>query len=290
MIPQGSTPIKNDILIEIFAKGKLKYAEMRIILYTIRWSWGFDMGNRRQDWTNPLSIARISNDIEMKYPEAHRAISGLTKKNILVVKDGRYKFNEHTETWSITKSDITKSDITKSDITKSDNSVSQKVIPDITKSYKSITKSYNPPPANADENRAVLTLKETSKETIKETIKEKKNKEKEKTANQLPVKISFNRKIFKFENIPKEKLVKWKEVYAALDVEKEIRKMEVWIAANPNRNKKNLERFITNWLARAEEKGGRSETNRRYFGLTKKFTREEEERLDVMQSARAGEW
>lgn len=285
MIPYGSTPIKNDVLIEIFAKGKLNLTEIRIISYIIRWSWGFDSKDGRQKWTRPTSITKISKDINLDRTHCSRVVSEMIREGKLLKKSSQYQFNEHYENWlseemhSVARSSHSKvlpnCNSSVAEYAQECSQIGTVVLPN----------THTQPPANTDENRAVLTLKETSKETIKE-----KNKEKEKTGNPLPVKISFNRKIFKFENIPKEKLIKWKEVYAALNVEKEIRKMEVWIAANPERNKRNWERFIANWLARAEEKGGRSETNRRYFGLTKKFTREEEERLDVMQSARAGEW
>jgi len=48
IIPNGSTPIKNDILIEVIAKGKLDLTEIRIIAYIIRFSWGFADKNGRQ--------------------------------------------------------------------------------------------------------------------------------------------------------------------------------------------------------------------------------------------------
>ena len=302
MIPQGSTPIKNDILIEIFAKGKLNLTEIRIISYIIRWSWGFDSKDGRQKWTRSTSITKISKDINLDRTHCSRVVSGMIKEGKLLKKGSQYQFNEHYENWLSGEMDGVAGLQHFKALPNCNSSVANYAQISVAELQQNSVANYaqecsqigtvvlpithTQPQTDIGESKA----DSNPKETIKETIKEKKNKEKEKTANQLPVKISFNRKIFKFENIPKEKLAKWKEVYAALDVEKEIRKMEVWIAANPNRNKKNLERFITNWLARAEEKGGRSETNRRYFGLTKKFTREEEERLDVIQSARAGEW
>ena len=65
--------------------------------------------------------------------------------------------------------------------------------------------------------------------------------------------IMFNEQTLKLENIPIEKLNKWKETFNC-DVEAEIKKMEVWLSANPERRKKNYERFITNWLSKASEK------------------------------------
>lgn len=61
-----------------------------------------------------------------------------------------------------------------------------------------------------------------------------------------------------FYEIPLEKLNFWKESYPAVDVEQEIRNMEVWADANPTRRKtrNGVVRFITNWLKREQDKGG----------------------------------
>ena len=306
MIPQGSTPIKNEILIEIFAKGKLNLNEIRIISYIIRWSWGFDSKDGRQKWTRPTPITKMSKDINLDRTHCSRVVSGMIREGKLLKKGSQYQFNEHYENWLPKEMDCVAKLQHFKTLPNCNGSVAelqqisvaelqQNSVANYAQECSQIATAVLPithtqPQTDIDESKA----DSNPKETIKETIKEKNNKEKEnikeKAANQLLTKISFNREIFKFENIPKGKLIKWKEVYAVLDVENEIKKMEVWIAANPERNKKNWERFITNWLGRAEEKGGRSETNGRYFGLTKKFTREEEERFDVMQSARAGEW
>ncbi|GAI66940.1 unnamed protein product, partial [marine sediment metagenome] len=55
MIPKDSTPIKHKILTEIFAKRLLTLNEIAIVSYIMRWSWGFDDGERRQDWTGKLT-------------------------------------------------------------------------------------------------------------------------------------------------------------------------------------------------------------------------------------------
>lgn len=43
---------------------------------------------------------------------------------------------------------------------------------------------------------------------------------------------------------------KWRYAYPGVDIEGELRKMEVWLEANPLRRKKNMKRFIVNWLAK----------------------------------------
>ena len=102
-IPNGSTPIKNEILIEIFAKGLLTNSELRIISYIIRWSWGFEnkKNNRRQDWTNPLTIKKIAEDIKMDYTWCSRITKTLIKTNKLFCQNNRYQFNEHYDQWKV---------------------------------------------------------------------------------------------------------------------------------------------------------------------------------------------
>jgi len=111
--------------------------------------------------------------------------------------------------------------------------------------------------------------------------------------NMHGTKITFNNQIFKFENIPKEKIDKWKEAFLNCNVDIEIKKMEAWLAANPERLKKNYEKFIVNWLSRThpelisgakgEENGKNKGNNGRYIPITgkRKFTG---------LNANAGEW
>ncbi|MEL7659582.1 replisome organizer [Acetobacterium wieringae] len=51
----------------------------------------------------------------------------------------------------------------------------------------------------------------------------------------------------------------WCELYPAVDVMQEIRKMRGWLEANPKRGKTKagILRFITGWLAKEQDKGGR---------------------------------
>ena len=110
MIPKGSTPIKNDILIDIFAKGKLSKIEMQIVFYIIRWSWGFNGTERRQDWTKILKKRQIAKDIRLGESKVGRVLNIMIKEEKIIEKDGCYQFNEHHEKWKInnTKSDISK--------------------------------------------------------------------------------------------------------------------------------------------------------------------------------------
>ena len=101
MIPKNSTPIKNDVLINIFAKGLLTKNEMRVALYIIRWSWGFDWKNRRQDWTKELSISKVAEDINMQRSSCSKIISNMINQNKLKRRGYKYyQFNEHYENWT----------------------------------------------------------------------------------------------------------------------------------------------------------------------------------------------
>ena len=224
-IPNGSTPIKNEILFDIIAKGLLSYTEIRIVMYIIYKSWRFVnlVNHRRQDWTNPLTIMQISKDIEMSYAETCRTLNTMTKSHILLKDGNKYQFNEHYEDYD-KKSYMTKSHTT------------------MTNNHTSMTKSHSPPSTNTDEKSAGSSLNKLLNKLTKEN-------------NIYRTKIIFNDQSFKFENIPEEKINKWKEAFPNCNVDLELKKMEVWLVANPKKRYKNYEKFIVNWLSRA--KGGK---------------------------------
>ena len=49
----------------------------------------------------------------------------------------------------------------------------------------------------------------------------------------------------------------WQQAYPAVDVLSELRRMETWASANPVNRKSNWQRFIVNWLTRAQDRAGR---------------------------------
>jgi hypothetical protein len=58
-------------------------------------------------------------------------------------------------------------------------------------------------------------------------------------------------------NITEELKGAWKEAYPACDIDVELLRMREWILSNPAKaKKKNWRRFIVNWLARTQERGG----------------------------------
>ena len=58
--------------------------------------------------------------------------------------------------------------------------------------------------------------------------------------------------------IKQEMIVHWSELYPAVDILQELKKMKGWLEANPNKRKTNrgIMRFITNWLSKVQDKGG----------------------------------
>lgn len=49
--------------------------------------------------------------------------------------------------------------------------------------------------------------------------------------------------------------------YPGLDVEAEARRAKLWLDANPRRLKKNVRRYLQNWMNRADQRGGRERTS-----------------------------
>lgn len=58
--------------------------------------------------------------------------------------------------------------------------------------------------------------------------------------------------------VQQEQIDKWVELYPAIDVVLELKAMIGWCDSNPKKRKtrKGVQTFITNWLKRAQDKGG----------------------------------
>lgn len=59
-----------------------------------------------------------------------------------------------------------------------------------------------------------------------------------------------------FYDVPLEKIALWKEVYPAVDVEQELKRMIAWLDSNPTRRKtkRGITKFINNWLSGEQDK------------------------------------
>jgi len=70
-------------------------------------------------------------------------------------------------------------------------------------------------------------------------------------------KASFDYATSKFIGLSGDMLTAWSEAYPAIDVRSEIANAKVWMLANPKNRKSNIERFLTNWLSRAQDNAPR---------------------------------
>lgn len=165
MIPDGSTPIKNEILIEIFAKGKLTRMEMRIASYIMRWSWGFDDKERRQDWTKSIMEKQIAEDLGVHKVVVCRTIKQMIQRKILLTekltKGLCYQFNEHYENWKKLTEMLISKKLTKKLI---------KVNRNVNKIDKKLTEKLTSGAGKKELASGSEVLKETN---LKETLKEK---------------------------------------------------------------------------------------------------------------------
>ena len=168
MIPKKSTPIKNEVLIDIFAKGKLSQLELRIIFYIIRWSWGFDGVKRRQDWTKELTKRKIADDINIDRGKCCYILNKMIKENKIIVNNKCYQFNEHYKDWKkLTKSQPLQNIKVDEKSIINRQKVNQKLIKSQLKvDEKSISADFKPL-----QDKPLLDRKETLKDTYKETLK-----------------------------------------------------------------------------------------------------------------------
>jgi hypothetical protein len=69
-----------------------------------------------------------------------------------------------------------------------------------------------------------------------------------------------------FHDVYQKDIDKWTELYPAVDIIQELRKMVGWLDSNPTKRKtkRGISRFINNWLASAQDKGGNQ--NQKYAG------------------------
>ena len=170
MIPKKSTPIKNEILIDIFAKGLLTKDEMRIVSYIIRWSWGFNGKHRRQDFTKELTKKQIADDIVMDKGHFNRNINKMILENKINDKEGCYQFNEHYKEWE--KLTISQPETEKKVDEKSIKSC-RIVNPKLTNSQFTVDEKSTSTSLKPISDKCLPNPKETNKETPKETIKKR---------------------------------------------------------------------------------------------------------------------
>lgn len=70
--------------------------------------------------------------------------------------------------------------------------------------------------------------------------------------------IAFDYDASRFDHVPPELVEQWQQAYPAVVVLSELRRMEAWASANPVNRKSNWQRFIVNWLTRAQDRASHS--------------------------------
>jgi hypothetical protein len=58
----------------------------------------------------------------------------------------------------------------------------------------------------------------------------------------------------KVHTVTEEDIAQYQEVYPNVDVKAELKKMKLWLDANPSKRKKNVKSFIARWLAKEQDK------------------------------------
>lgn len=67
--------------------------------------------------------------------------------------------------------------------------------------------------------------------------------------------IGYDWQTHKFTGIGDEELMAWQEAHPAISVPDQLERAGLWLKANPTKRKSNYERFILNWLSRAQDRG-----------------------------------
>lgn len=83
--------------------------------------------------------------------------------------------------------------------------------------------------------------------------------------------------------VPEALRLSWVGAYPGVDITSAIRRAYAWAKANPERRKKNWGRFLVNWLAREQERGGS------YRGPPAETMTERAARIEAGLKARRGQ-
>ncbi|MBA7554740.1 hypothetical protein ES705_47371 [subsurface metagenome] len=266
MIPKDSTPVKHKILTDIFAKRLLTLEEVAIVSYIMRWSWGFDNGERRQDWTNKLTKRKMANDIGMAEQHVGRNINKMIKENIIIIKNGCYQFNEHFEEWkNLPKRLVLKNNKKLTESVSKTNRKGKLNSPNqLVKLTEKVSLGMPNNQGKGIKNKDVRGGEHTFKDTLKDNKKTSKdNDDAQKKIN----KICFNYNKGKFTGITEEYKSELRKQYPNCNIDKQFKRMANWLLDNPNKKRQGKRLFINNWLEKANsdyEKGDRNGKDQRY--------------------------
>lgn len=85
-----------------------------------------------------------------------------------------------------------------------------------------------------------------------------------------------------FHDIYQKDIEKWNDLFPAVDVMQELRKMVGWLDSNPTKRKtrRGVSRFINNWLSNAQDKGGSRNNNVQYQSQTAQMLEQSYDMID----------
>lgn len=66
--------------------------------------------------------------------------------------------------------------------------------------------------------------------------------------------LSFDFETCKFIGLTAEQIDRWRDAFPATDVDGQLLRAACWLVANPDSRGGNLDRFLSNWLARAQDR------------------------------------
>ncbi len=280
-LQDGYTRIANELL-EAILTFPFSKREIKVILYVIRYSYGY---HKKYTIDSAEKIVNIANNTEIDEADISRTIKKLESQNVLVRVNKHLALNKHYSEWKkIGKTPTKEKD---GQLVKHQKGVGKTPRKNWQNTNKKLVKYQEAPLTNVDKIKPAETPKESIKEIYKENI-EKENIEKEKNPKPKPTKkqilkekIRYNESEGRFESFPEELISYFQARYPDIDVKNVLKTMESWIFTkfilkgkhSPYRD---YAAALARWLAKEEQqlknqkevgyvKNGIS----RYVGITK---------------------
>ncbi|MDL2254423.1 hypothetical protein LJC49_10235 [Ruminococcaceae bacterium OttesenSCG-928-I18] len=123
--------------------------------------------------------------------------------------------------------------------------------------YQALTDNLT---ANQPLTNYELTTKEESKKAKKARNKDLLSEEETSDSKSVPPGLGIILNDGEYFGVTREQIDRWTELYPAVDITQELRKMAGWCEANPKRRKTRAGamKFINGWLAKTQDRGGTS--------------------------------
>ena len=102
-----------------------------------------------------------------------------------------------------------------------------------------------------------------SNESICPTVLKKRHEQEEKEVEYADVELlpCTNNDVYR---CPKEKYDEWSRLYPDVNIEQEFRSMRAWLNEHPKKTLRGMGRFISSWLNRSQNRGGKGKTQNQF--------------------------